>query len=103
MSAADAAEPSAPASRGAPSSGVSPISYHGQLAPQVHQRLAKALGPKRAAEAMAHGFARLGGRPIDTPQDMLDFAEALVKSVGLVQAVGRSLKVQALLRGAIER
>lgn len=102
MSAADALERNGPASR-APASGVGPISFQGQLASNVHERLSKALGAKRAAEVMRETLGRIGGRPIDTPQDMLEFAELLVKSGGLVQAVGRSLKVQALLRGAVER
>jgi len=93
----------APSSRGAPASQVVPVSYRGQLAPLVHERLVKALGMKRAAEVMGAALALLGGRTLDTPQDMLDVAESLIRSGGLVQAVGRSIKVMALLRGAVER
>lgn len=74
----------------------------GALALTVHERLVKALGAKRAAEVFREALTQLGDRPIETPQDMLDFAAVLIRSGGLVQAVGRSLKVQALLRGAVE-
>jgi hypothetical protein len=80
-----------------------PVSYRGALAPVVHERLVKALGTKRGGEVMSDALALLGGRPIETAQDMLDLAEALIKAGGLVQAVGRSIKVMALLRGAVER
>jgi hypothetical protein len=69
----------------------------------VLERLVKALGERRAAEVFGEALDRFGDGNIETPQDMLDFAEILIRSGGLVQAVGRSLKVQALLRGAEER
>jgi hypothetical protein len=85
-----------------PISGVSMIS-RGAFAATVHERLVKALGDRRAAEVFHATCDDFGDRLIDSPQDMLDFAEALIRAGGLVQAVGRSLKVQALLRGAVER
>jgi hypothetical protein len=100
----DAAERASPPSRGAPpSSQTVPVSYRGEMAPMIHERLVKALGGKRAAEIMREGIAELGGRTLETPQDMMDFADVLVRSTGLIQAVGRSIKVMALLRGASER
>ncbi len=69
----------------------------------VLERLVKALGEKRAAEVFRDAFDRFGEGNVETPQDMFDFAQLLMKSGGLVQAVGRSLKVQALLLGAVER
>jgi hypothetical protein len=89
-----------PSSRG-PSSGVVFVG-RGALAPVVYERLAKALGDRRAGEVYCEAYERFGERLVDTPQDMLEFAELLIRSGGLVQAVGRSLKVQALLRGAVE-
>ncbi len=85
-----------------PISGVLAVNY-GALAMTVHERLVKALGDRRAGEVFRATSDAFGGRLIDTPQDMLDFAEALIRAGGLVQAVGRSLKVQALLRGGVER
>ncbi|MFT3768759.1 MAG: hypothetical protein QM820_25210 [Minicystis sp.] len=90
-------------SRGAPASGVVPVYHRGPMAPMVHERLVKALGVKRAGEVMQEALDRFEGRSVNTSQDMYDFAEILMKSGGLVQAVGRTIKVQALLRGAVER
>ena len=64
----------------APSSQVQPVQYPGTIVPLVLERLTKALGPTRAAEVM----------------------NDLLRCGGLIQSVGRSLKVQALLRGATE-
>ncbi|APR80530.1 Hypothetical protein A7982_05877 [Minicystis rosea] len=79
------------------------MTYRGQLAPLVHERLTKALGIQRGSEVMHVTLARLGMHAVETPQDMLEIADQLISSGGLVQAVGRSIKVQAILRGAVER
>jgi len=100
----DAAERASPSSRALPpSSQTVPVAYRGALAPLIHERLVKALGAKRAAEVMRDCIAELGGRTLDTPQDMMEVADVMVRSTGLLQAVGRSIKVMALLRGASER
>ena len=100
MSPASAGALGPPGSRNGP---VSAVITRGALAPVVHERLVKALGSVRAAEVFRDACDRFGDRPVETPQDLLDIAEVLVRLGGLVQAVGRSLKVQALLRGAVER
>jgi hypothetical protein len=91
-----------PSSRSGPTSAVMLVP-RGALAPTVYDRLVKALGERRASEVFGEGVTRFGDRLVDTPQDMHDFAEILIRMGGLIQAVGRSLKVQALLRGAVER
>ena len=91
----------APSSRNGPTSEVV-VMARGAMAHVVHDRLVKALGDRRAGEVFRDACGRFGDRLIETPQDMLDFAEVLVRLGGLIQAVGRSLKVQALLRGAVE-
>lgn len=68
----------------------------------VHERLTKALGAARATQITKDAIAALGERRFDDPQDLLDLAEHIIKMGGLVQMVGRALKVQALLRGAVE-
>ena len=92
----------APSSRRGPSSEIM-RKARGALVPTVHERMVRALGPARAGEVLGDAFTRFGDRMVDTPQDMLDFAELLMEGGGLVQAVARSLKVQALLHGARER
>jgi hypothetical protein len=91
----------APSSRGGPASDTMFVA-RGALAPTVYERLVKALGPRRAGEVFHEARSQFGDRFIETPQDMLDFSMILLRAGGLVQAVGRSLKVQALLRGAVE-
>lgn len=86
-----------------PSSQVTLLAFQGEMAPLVYDRLVKALGPKRAAEIMRATLASRDDRPLNTVQDLLDFAELMISAGGLVQAVGRSLKVLALLRGAVEK
>jgi hypothetical protein len=97
------AERAVPSSRRAPTSQVLPVAYRGEMAPMVYERMTKALGPKRASEVMREVLAQLDDRRIDGPDDVLAFAEQLIGGTGLLQVVGRSLKVQALLHGAAER
>ncbi len=92
---------SAPSSRGGPVSDTVFVGK-GALALPIHERLVKALGPRRASEVFREALTFFGDRPVETPQDMYDFATILIRAGGLVQAVGRTLKVQALLRGAVE-
>jgi hypothetical protein len=42
----------------------------------------------------------LGVRELSTPDDLMEFANYLVKQGGVVESVGRALKVTAILRGA---
>lgn len=103
MSASNFAELPAPSSRAGATSQVVPVSHRGAMVAFAHERLAKALGPRRAGEVMHQVLGGFDERLLDTPQDLLDIAERLIRQGGLVQAVGRSLKVHALLRGAVER
>lgn len=87
----------------APVSGqVQTVRYPGALVPFVLERLTKALGAARAAEVMNERLVSWRPRELESPQDLLDFSNHLMRNGGLIQAVGRSLKVQALLRGATE-
>jgi hypothetical protein len=77
--------------------------HPGSMVAIAHERLVKAIGGPRATQVMRDALAAIGDRRFDGPQDLLDLAMYMVKLGGLVQMVGHSLKVQALLRGAIER
>jgi hypothetical protein len=98
---ADPLEAPSSSVRGA-SSQVRPVIHPGQLMPLVHERLTKALGRVRASEVLHQALGAFGDRPLDTPQDLMKLADLLIQNSGLVQVVGRSLKVQAILRGATE-
>jgi hypothetical protein len=68
----------------------------------VIERLSKALGPVRAVEVLSDALVVMERNEIETPQDLLELSEYLIRQGGLAQAVGRSFKVKALLRGAVE-
>jgi hypothetical protein len=90
-----------PTSQSAPSSGLASEPRESLMA-FVNARLSKALGPVRAGEILSSMLLRMGCKAIETPQDLLEFSEHLIRHGGLVQAVGRSFKVKALLHGAVE-
>jgi hypothetical protein len=64
------------------------------------QTLSRVLGAERGAEAVAKAKNASGIATVESPTDLLLFAEALIKEGGFTEVVGRALKVQALLRGA---
>jgi hypothetical protein len=63
-------------------------------------RLTRALGPAAAPEAAREAFESAGIAELSSPKDLLAFAERLIARGGAFEAVGRGLKVSALLRGA---
>ena len=65
-------------------------------------RLTKALGRERGVRCGEQALAALGLRELRGPQDLLNFANELIRQGGVVEAVGRALKVSAILRGAID-
>lgn len=66
-------------------------------------RLTKALGRDRGMAFGQEALAQLGKSQLITPDDLLQFANVLIKRGGVIEAVGRALKVSALLRGAVDR
>lgn len=66
------------------------------------QRLTKALGRERGARCGEEALATLGLRELRGAQDLLHFANELIRQGGVVEAVGRALKVSAILRGAVD-
>jgi hypothetical protein len=80
-----------------------PIVMLGKMLLFAHERMSKALGPKRAEEVLRSALSQFGERSIETPQDLLELSKLLLGAGGLVKAVGESLKQQALLRGATEQ
>jgi len=71
--------------------------------PKLMEKLINMLGNTRAEELYDDTLARAGLSAVDTPEDKLRFGNALVGLGGVMEAIGRSIKVQALLLGARER
>jgi hypothetical protein len=64
------------------------------------QRVQRAMGPGAGGDAVKAGLAAIGVPEIKSPVDLLAFAEFLIARRGVYEAVGRGLKVTAILRGA---
>jgi hypothetical protein len=66
-------------------------------------RLIKALGHEKALRIGGEALEAIGKTELKTPNDLLAFANRLIAQGNLAEAVGRALKVSALLRGAVEK
>lgn len=63
-------------------------------------KLINMMGRDKAEELAIEIYTELGIRGLASPTDRLRFGDALVKRGGVLEAIGRSIKVQALLQGA---
>jgi len=68
--------------------------------PDIQKRLVHVYGESRGNALFREVLAELGLRRLESPNDEMAFADALITRGGLLEAVGRSLRVRALLRGA---
>lgn len=66
----------------------------------VLQRLTRAMGPVDGRECLRAACAELGIEDVKSPTQLRVFAEHLIRRGGIFEAVGRGLKVSAILRGA---
>lgn len=73
------------------------MSTHGERATE---KLRHVLGAKAADELIRDTMHRAGISSLDRPDDLALFADELIRAGGLIEAVGRAIKVQALLAGA---
>ena len=64
------------------------------------ERLTRAMGPIDGPTTRRVVLSELGFDAIQSPSQLLLFAERLIHRGGVFEAVGRGLKVTALLRGA---
>jgi hypothetical protein len=79
------------------------VSSHGdpgEFTSFAMQRLIRAIGPAAGPEAAREALSTLGIAQLTSATELLGFAEQLIKKGGVFEAVGRGLKVSALLRGA---
>lgn len=68
----------------------------------VLKKLSNIMGPVEGPKLISSTCKALGLKGLDTPQDRMLFACALIQRGGLLEAIGRAIKIQALLHGAIE-
>lgn len=69
---------------------------------QAAQKLINVLGEERAKKVIAETMTRAGLRSLETPDERYRFACELMTQGGVLEAVGRAMKIQALLHGAKE-
>jgi len=65
------------------------------------QRLIRAVGPAVGPATASEALASLGIAEIESPAELLRFAEQLMQKGGVFESVGRGLKISALLKGAV--
>jgi hypothetical protein len=66
------------------------------------QKIFNTFGAQRGRALVDETLASLGITELRTPDDRLRFGNALIKRGGLLESVGRSIKIQAILHGAAE-
>lgn len=74
----------------------------GKMLAFAHERMSRALSPKRADEVVRDALSHFGDHSMETPQDLLELSKFLLGCGGLVKTVAESLTQQALLWGAVE-
>jgi hypothetical protein len=75
----------------------------GTFKAQAFDRLIRALGPDAGLRYAREALDHLQLDDLRSPDDLLGFADYLVTQGGVPEAVGRALRVTALLRGARAR
>ena len=78
--------------------GPSPLS-NGAIDP-AFSKVLNMMGPDRGRAAIADAMRRASLTSLKTPDDRLRFACALMESGGVCAAIGRAIKIQAILHGA---
>ena len=63
-------------------------------------KIINVMGSDRARAAIADAMQRAKLTALQTPNDRLRFALALMQSGGIFETIGRSIKIQAILHGA---
>ena len=72
------------------------------LTESAFARVIKALGRDRGMRYGQEALNHLGIEQLRSAQDLLGFSNYLIQHGGIVEAVGRALKVSAILRGAVD-
>lgn len=68
----------------------------------AYQKITNMLGEEQGAALIREALEAMGVSDLLTASDCLRFAGILIDKGGLVAAIGRSIKVKALMHGATE-
>lgn len=66
------------------------------------QKVFNVLGEARGRQVVDQVFEQLGTRELATPNDRVRFGNALIMRGGVLESIGRAIKIQAFLHGATE-
>ena len=66
------------------------------------RKLVNMMGPTKADALTEEILHRIGRQELVTPDDRYLFAVELMKRGGMLEAIGRAIKIQAILMGAKE-
>lgn len=66
------------------------------------EKLVRVLGRPRAEALVAETLRQIGAPDLAAPESRLRFGHALTQRGGVVEAIGRAIKIQAILEGASE-
>jgi hypothetical protein len=66
------------------------------------RKLVNVMGAERASKLIAETLERIGRERLETPEDRYRFATELMRHGGVLEAIGRAIKIQAILLGAKE-
>ncbi|MGZ3421566.1 MAG: hypothetical protein ACXWUG_07615 [Polyangiales bacterium] len=66
------------------------------------QKVFNVMGAERGRVIVDQTLKQLGVRELRTPDDRLRFGNELIKHGGLLESVGRAIKIQAILHGAAD-
>lgn len=64
------------------------------------QKVFNVMGADRGRVIVDQTLRQLGVRELKTPEDRLRFGNALIKHGGVLESIGRAIKIQAILHGA---
>lgn len=65
-------------------------------------KLERIMGADRAQAIIRETLGRIGRTALETPDDRYQFGVELMRAGGVLEAIGRSIKIQAILLGATE-
>ncbi len=80
----------------------SPMTSPRDLLNNAREKLTRAIGAEEGRRVLNEALRRAGVSSVDSAGDLLKVAEQLMRRGGLLEAVARSLKIQAILAGASE-